>query len=346
MVPHSKPTITDQDIEAVVATLRSGQLSQGIQVQQFEEKIANFLGVKGAVATSSGTAALHLALLAIDIKPGDEIILPSYVCASLLQAVHYVSAKPVFVEINAASYNLDIDDLRKRISAKTRAIIVTHNFGLPAEIDKIIVPEIAIIEDCAQSIGAYYKNKPVGSFGDLAIFSFYATKLITTGEGGMVVSNSDSLLAKIRDLREYDEKPDFTIRYNYKMSDMEAALGISQFEQMPQFIKKRIQLAEIYNSELNDLSLHLPIFHKSDGHIYFRYIIQNQKGADQLLKLLLKHGIESRRPIYKPLHQVLQQSGYLKTDEVARKAISLPIYPSLTEQQQQQVIDTLKQVIA
>ena len=344
MIPHSKPTIHKNNINSVVDILKSGQLAQGEQVKQFEFKVSEFLGTYGAVATSSGTAALHLALLALDIKKNDEIALPSYVCASLLQAIKYTGAKPVFVDINAATLNLDIDDLRKRITSKTKAIIVTHNFGLPAKIHKIITPGIPIIEDCAQAIGAFYKEKPVGSFGDLSIFSFYATKMITTGEGGMVTSNSESLLAKIRDLREYDEKPDFSIRYNYKMSDIQAALGLSQFKYLSEFIQKRIKIADIYNEKLSETALHLPVFHKIDGHIYFRYVVQNQKGAEKIIAALNKEGIECRKPVYKPLHKIMQESGYLKTDEVARNAISLPIYPSLTKQQQQLIIEKLKKI--
>ena len=184
MIPHSRPTLDQKEELAVAAILSSGQVVQGEETQRFETALASEIGVVGAAAVSSGTAALHLALLALEIGEGDEVVIPSFVCPALLNAIRYVRATPVLADINREAFNIDVRDLERRLTGKTRAIIVPHMFGLPADIDDITALGIPVIEDCAQSLGSRYRGAPTGSFGVLSVFSFYATKVICTGEGG------------------------------------------------------------------------------------------------------------------------------------------------------------------
>ncbi len=189
-IPHSRPTLGEDEVRAVAAVIESGNIAEGEVVQRFEKAFARKMGVQHAVAVSSGTAALHLALLAMGIGPDEEVIIPSYVCTALLHAVQYVGARPVLAEIDPLIFNIDPDDVQKRITTRTGAIIVPHLFGAAADLDKLLKLNVPIIEDCAQAVGGTYQQKPLGTFGDIAIFSFYATKVMATGEGEMVTSNA------------------------------------------------------------------------------------------------------------------------------------------------------------
>ena len=252
MIQHSKPYLDETDINSVINVMQSGYIAEGDLVKKFEKQVSRYIGVNDGIATNSGTSALHLALIALKIQKGDEVIVPSYVCTALLNAIKYVQASPVITDVNVDEGNICVQDIKNKITQKTKAIILPHMFGLAADIHEIQELGIPIIEDCAQSIGAEYHDKKVGSFGELSIFSFYATKMICTGEGGMILSNSKELLERIRDLHNYDFKPDYKVRYNYKLTDLQAALGISQMNHLPHFIKKRQQIAGIYNKEFKD----------------------------------------------------------------------------------------------
>ncbi|MBM4272745.1 MAG: DegT/DnrJ/EryC1/StrS aminotransferase family protein, partial [Deltaproteobacteria bacterium] len=245
MIPHSRPTLDQDDYASVLHILKSGHLAQGKQVEQFEKDLSSLIGVRGGVAVSSGTAALHLALLSLNTGSGDEIIIPDFVCTAPLNAIRYTGAVPVIADIDPLTYNIDVGDLKKRLTKKTKAIIIPHMFGLPADMEEILSLGIPVIEDCAQSLGSRYRDSCTGRLGTLSIFSFYATKMIATGEGGMVLSDDESLLEKIRDLRDYDEKELYTVRYNYKMTDFQAAFGISQLKKLFSFIKRRKEIADI-----------------------------------------------------------------------------------------------------
>ena len=342
IIPHSKPTINEEDVVAVSNTLRSGNIAQREMVEKFEREIANYIGLKGGVATSSGSTALHLALLALDVTKKDAVAIPSYVCTAVLNAVNYIGASPVLIDIHPDTLNLDVEDLKRKLTRHVRAIIVPHAFGLPADIEEITGLGIPVVEDCAQSIGATYKNKKVGSFGNVSVFSFYATKVITTSEGGMVASNSNELLGKVRDLKDYDNKENYITRYNYKMTDIQASLGLSQLKRLNQFIEIRRSIAQRYTDELKDFCA-LPINHKSDSkHIYYRYIIKLRRDVEGFLKLSKEKGINCERPIFKPLHKYLNLSGFPNTDSVWKRAVSIPIYPTLTEENIKTIIEFVK----
>ncbi len=341
MIPHSRPTLDQDDVDAIGRVLVSGQVAQGGEVRRFEETLASLIGVGGAVAVSSGTAALHLALLALEIGAGDEVVIPSFVCPALLNAVRYVGAVPVPADINGETFNIDVRDLARRLTKKTKAVIVPHMFGLPADIREIVALGIPVIEDCAQSLGSRYRGGPAGSFGVLSVFSFYATKVICTGEGGMVAANDQRLMNRIIDLREYDEKEDGRLRYNYKLTDLQAALGLVQLRKLPALIDRRRAIARQYDAFLQECPVSLPARPQDREQIHYRYIIRTER-LQELLDAGVEAGISYRRPVFKPLHHYLGLAGFPATEEAFRRAVSLPLYPALRDAEVQTILQHLR----
>jgi len=335
-IPHSRPTLGEDEVRAVATVISSGQIAEGQVVQRFESAFAEKLGVNQAVATSSGTAALHLILLAMGIGPGDEVIIPSYVCTALLHAVQYVGARPILSEIDSVTYNIDPDDVQKRITTRTKAVIVPHMFGLAANLDKLLNLNVPLIEDCAQAVGGTYHQKPLGTFGDAAIFSFYATKMMATGEGGMATSNSAEIIERIRDLKTYDEKKADKVRYNYKMTDVQAAIGEVQLGRLDDFVDQRKSIARRYVKSLKSLNLKLP--EENSEHIYYRFVVGLETDCNVLIQKLSRKGIGCARPVYLPIHRHLKMDGYPVTDKVWETACSVPIYPSLHAKEVEQII--------
>lgn len=338
-IPHSRPTLGPEEITAAAAVIESGHIAEGQVVKEFEDAFTRKMDTKYAVATSSGTAALHLTLLAMGIGSNHEVIMPSYVCAALLNAVRYVEAAPIFAEIDPATYNIDPGDVKKRLTRRTRAIIVPHLFGLTADLDKLLALNVPIIEDCAQSVGGNFGNKPLGAFGDACIFSFYATKVITCGEGGMVICNSKKLANRIKDLKAYDQKDRYETRFNYKMTDIQAAVGLAQFAKLDAFIQRRRTIAQKYFRAFQSLSLRLPA--DDPAHIYYRFVVGLNTDIQLLITKLVQKGIGCARPIYLPLHHCLKLTGYPITDNTWRTSLSIPIYPSLSDQEVQRVIEAI-----
>jgi len=343
-IPHSRPSVAGSDIKAVSSVLESGQIAQGPSVDEFEKQFSDFIGKKETAATSSGTAALHLALLALGVKGGDEVIVPSFVCTAVLNAVLYTGATPVVADIDPGTYNISVDAVRGAITQKTKAVIVPHMFGCPAEIDELLKLGIPVIEDCAQSVGAHYKGQKVGSFGVLSVFSFYATKVFTTGEGGMVVSDSEDLIAGVKDLREYDNKDEYALRFNYKMTDIHAALGLNQLSHLEKFLDRRRMIADSYFEEFKDCDLSLPARKEGREHIYYRFVAQTEGDASVYLEKSQKNNVMCQRPVYIPLHICLTLPGFPKTMEAWKKTISIPLYPSLTEEEIEKIIAVVKKI--
>lgn len=358
MITHSRPTLNKTDYKAIMKVMDSGFIVQGEKVKEFEKVLASYIGVKGGVATSSGTSALHLALIALGIKEGDEVILPTYVCTAPLNAIYYTGAKPVIVDITGDGFNLSIPEVKKRLTEKTKAIIVPHMFGHPVDMDEIVNIGVPVIEDCAHSIGAGYKKteyqsirvseyqsiraseyQKVGSFGALSIFSFYATKMLASGEGGMVLSNDKKLLSRIKDIRDYDEKDKFKLRFNYKMTDMEAALGLNQLKKLPLFIKRRKDIAEKYNNAFSGCSFTTPSICK--GRVFYRYVIRVEGNVEIYITGMRDKGIECKKPVYKPIHQYFGLKEFPVAEKVHKSAISIPIYPSLTDEEVNFIIKTI-----
>jgi dTDP-4-amino-4,6-dideoxygalactose transaminase len=342
-IPHSRPTLGSEEIQAAAAVIESGHIAEGGAVKAFENEFAQRLGVGHAVATSSGTAALHLSLLAMGIGDGDEVIMPSFVCTALLNAVGYVGASPVIADINPLTYNIDPDDVKKRLTDRTRAIVVPHLFGLPADLESLQALNVPIIEDCAQAVGGSYNGAPLGTLGDAGIFSFYATKMMACGEGGMVVSNSEKLCARINDLKTYDKKDHYEIRFNYKMTDIQAAVGLVQLNRLDTFIRQRRRIARRYQTELSLPWLKLPPH--DPAHIYYRFVIGLEVDSQTAIRNLTRKGIGCNRPIHTPLHHCLNISGYPITDQAWETSLSIPIYPLLTDEDVDRVIGIVNQTL-
>jgi perosamine synthetase len=329
IIPHSRPTLGTADRRAISAAIASGQLAQGPRVTAFEARVARLTGTAGGVAVSSGTAALHLALVALGVGPGDDVILPSYLCAGPLHAIQHAGATPRLVDCDPTTYNLDPTHVKRSLTRNTKALLVPHLFGLPADLSELLSLGVPVIEDCAQALGATYRGRPVGGFGELAICSFYATKVITTGEGGMLLARDVRLLRRAQDLREYDKRRTFRTRFNYKMTDFQAALGLSQLRQLPVFLAKRRALADRYNQELGGLPLAGPFVPADRDHIFYRYVVRVGRGLVPMLTRLEQAGVSARRPVFRPLHGYLKLAGFPGTEEAWRTALSLPIYPTL-----------------
>jgi len=342
-IPHSRPTLGEEEVKAVAEVIKSGHIAEGQVVQRFEKGFADKMAVQDAAAVSSGTAALHLTLLAMGIGPDDEVIIPSYVCTALLHAVQYVGARPVPAEIDPKTYNIDPDDVQGRITSRSKAIVVPHMFGLAANLDKLLKLDVPIIEDCAQAVGGTYHQKPLGSFGDAAIFSFYATKMMATGEGGMVTSNSPEFIERVRDLRTYDQKPADKVRYNYKMSDVQAALGEMQFARLNDFITRRKKIAQRFFESLKAFNLKLP--DENPEHIYYRYVVGLGADCNALIEKLSLKGVGCARPVFLPIHRHLKMDGYPITDKVWETALSVPLYPSLDAKEIEQIITNFINVL-
>jgi dTDP-4-amino-4,6-dideoxygalactose transaminase len=347
LIPHSRPSIDESEISAVSKVLRSQYLAEGLKVGEFQDRLSSYIGRRYALAVNSGTAALHLALLALKVKWQDEVIIPSFVCTAVLNAVKQTGARPRIADINEGDFNISLDSTKKLISRRTKAVIVPHMFGTAADIDGFLKLGIPIIEDCALSIGATYKGKKVGGFGKLSVFSFYATKVITTAEGGAVLTNESKLYAFILDLRNYDNRQNYNLRYNYKMSDLSSAMGIAQLKKLPKFIRRRQNIARQYNFGLSGLGLQLPIAEANKSHIYYRYIIRGKNKANRLISRLRRFGIEAKRPIFKPLHSYLglKDKDFPVASSVYNTALSLPIYPGLQDAKVKFIIDKVRLVI-
>lgn len=332
MIPHSKPTLDNTDIEAVTKIIKSEYIAQGKYVRQFEKTIAKYIGVKDGVAVNSGTSALYLALISLGVKLKDSVVIPSYTCTALLNAVRQIRAKPIITDI--LDYNICPADTWCSSDYKTKAIIAPHMFGIPFSFKLFEDYRIPIIEDCAQAIGGEIYGKKLGSFGKLSIFSFYATKMITTGEGGMICSNNLKLLDKIRDIRDYDKKSDDKQRFNYKMTDIQASLGLNQLNKLDGFIKRRKEIAKRYSEAF--YKYNFEDFNKDS--VYYRYII-NVEHLDKAIRYLKKYKIGCAKPIYKPLHKYLKLEGFYHTDDASFHYLSIPIYPSLTDKEVDYIIE-------
>ncbi len=344
MVPHSQPSIETDELRAAIEVLRSRRLAQGGMVEQFERGMAAYLGLAGGVAVSSGTAALEVALRTLGIGPGDEVILPSYVCAAPWLAIQRVGAMPRVVDIDLETFAIDPAAARRALISKTKAMIVPHLFGLPADLTALERLGVPIIEDCAQTLGAMEQGRVVGSVGLLTICSFYATKLLCAGEGGMVLSRDESLLERVRMLREYDETPSLhPAATNVKMTDLQAAIGLAQLNRLAFFLERRRWLADEYRATLNGTGLVQPIVPAGRTHVYYRFVVRvpdlqgEVDGASSVIARFEGLGVQCRKPVFRSLHRYLDLDGFPASEEAERTALSIPLFPSLTDEDVAQV---------
>lgn len=357
-IPIAQPSIDQEDIAMVTKALQEKRLSMGQYVEQFEDAFARFCGVRHAVATSSGTASLHLATAAINIGRNDEVLVPSFSYVATSNCALYQGGKPVFVDIEPVTYNMDPDDVEKKITSRTKAIIVVHYAGQCADMDPIL--EIArrhrlkVIEDAAEAHGAEYKGRKAGSLGDIACFSFTANKNMTTGEGGMVTTNDKSVADRIRLLRTHGQSQPYyhvEIGYNYRITDFQAALGLSQLKKLPAAISKKRELANRYTGRIRERLAGFakpPTVGEGRTHTYMLYTIRfrNRGLCDHAIRVLEGRGIQTRiafPPIHRQPQYLAQYSGVRlpNTERIAGQVLSVPIFISMSDGMQDEVIEAL-----
>ena len=343
MIPIAKPLLGSEEKKAVADVIDSGMIAYGPKTKQFEEEFATYVGVKHAIATPSGTTALHLGLLALGIDAGDEVILPSFSFIASANSVLFCGGKPVFCDVDLDSFNIDPEKVKKLITDKTKAIMPVHLYGQSADMNPLLEiaedHDLSIIGDACQSHGAEYGSKKVGSFGDLECFSFYPTKNMTTGEGGMVTTDSDKLYEKMNSLRNHGRMQTQwgyehdRVGYNYRMTDLAAAIGLVQLHKLPGFIEKRRENASFYDTHLQDVKT--PAVINGAKHVYHQYTIQvdnRERLTNQLKREEIGFGIYYPKPLHHYPH--LEQFGHadLKNSEhLSEVSLSLPVHPALTQ---------------
>ncbi|GFI46402.1 UDP-4-amino-4,6-dideoxy-N-acetyl-beta-L-altrosamine transaminase [Lachnospiraceae bacterium] len=371
MIPYSTQCIEEDDILAVVNALRKEYLTGGPSVNEFEEKAAEYVGAKYAVAVSSGTAALHAACTVAGIGEGDEVITTPITWVSSSNAVLYCGGRPIFADINKDTYNISPDEIEKKLSKRTKAIIPVHYAGQPCEMERIqeIAKEnhLVIIEDAAHAIGALYRGKKIGSLSDMTVFSFHPVKQMTTCEGGMIVTNDEEVYEKLKLFRAYgmvkaekqmeQEGPWFSeqmsLGYNYRLSDVQCALGISQLKKLDKLIARRREIARVYDKELQNIAgIVLP--RQTDSSISAYHLYPIQVDADKRRNLYMqfrKAGIGvgvHYYPVYK--NDYYQKNGYGDVRcEVAEqfysRELTLPIHYRVSENDLDYIIETVKKIV-
>jgi perosamine synthetase len=355
MIPIAKPLIGEEEKTAVMNVLNSGMLASGPLTEEFEKKFADYVGTKYAIATTSGTTALHLGLLALGITHGDEVILPAFSFIASANAPLFCDAIPVFCDVDLKTFNIDAEQIKKLITKKTKAIMPVHLYGQAADMDPI--EEIAekyglhVIGDACQAHGATYNEKQVGSFGDLECFSFYPTKNMTTGEGGMITTNNEEFAELTLSLRNHGrEKTKWgyehgRLGYNYRLTDIGAAIGLEQLKKLPKNIELRKKNAQYFNTHLS--SVEIPYVISAAQHAYHQYTIKS-KNRDALIQNLKKNEIGFGIYYPQPLHTYKHLKKYahkeLKTSELlANQVISLPVYPALDSEDLQRIVSVVNE---
>ncbi|CAN5364134.1 DegT/DnrJ/EryC1/StrS family aminotransferase [soil metagenome] len=366
------PDFDHTELEALKQCLSSGWVTQGPFTQQFEALVAKRHQAHYALATTSCTAALHLATMALDLKPGDEMIVPAFTWVTSAHAAEYVGAKAVFVEVNPFSFNIDPAALEAAITPRTRAIMAVHLFGLAADMNAINAiakkHNLAVIEDAACAIGTTYEDKPIGALGDIGCFSFHPRKIVTTGEGGMVTTNRQDLADKVQSLRnhgstgmpENEPQGPWTMAtfdrlgYNLRLSDIQAAVGVAQMAKLDKQLTERRNAAYVYSRLLAEIEeVVLPTAIEVSGHSFQSYVTRIKSGREQRNNIMIKlseQGIQTR-----PGTHAVHRLGYYR-EKYALKAedfpiaamcedttMTLPIFPGITEVQQQQVVSIIKE---
>lgn len=376
MIPYGRQSIDEEDIKAVVDVLRSDWLTTGPKIEQFEKAITDFVGVKYAVAVNSGTAALHAAMFALGIRPGDEVIVPAITFASTANCVVFQGGTPVFADVNPETLLIDPSSVEAHLSKKTKAVIAVDYAGQPC--DYKILQEmtahynIALVADACHSIGGRYQDRPVGSLALLNTFSFHPVKHITTGEGGMITTDDEKLADRMRLFRNHGITTDHRQReaqgswfyemvelgYNYRITDFQCALGMSQLKKLPKWIERRREIARRYDESFRNIRQIKPLSVNSQSfHVYHLYVVRidiesNHLDRGMVFKQLREAGIGVNVhyiPVYlHPYYRLIFKttSGQCPVAEDAyTKILSLPIYPKMSDQDVAKVIDSFLQVV-
>jgi perosamine synthetase len=360
----TSPCLAPADLQCMADAVRGGKIIEGEITREWERQFSAYLGGSGGVATDSCTSALILAMAALDVKPGDEVVLPSYTCVAVLNAVMQIGAAPRLTDIAydpaRMDYNMTADGVRKALSPRTRCIVVPHMFGVPAAVDEIASLGVPVVEDITLSLGALCKGKPIGTWGDLAVCSFHASKMIACGEGGMLTANSHALYEKARYLNGWsadqaalrtseDALEPYQLRYSFRLSDAAAALGIAQLKRLPAFVARRRELAKRYNAAFASIpGLTLPTV-GCDNNAFFRYLAAGERvDVVETIRNFTAAGIEVGRGVFPPLHRYLQLNAaeFQGAERAVRTLLSIPLYPNLTDAQVDYILATSQKILS
>ena len=366
-IPVNQPLLEGNEKKYLNECINSGWISsEGRFVKLLEKKFSNYIGRKYGIAVSSGTAAIEIAFNTLNIKKDDEVIMSTFSIISCVLPLIRINAKPVLVDCDPLTWNIDHTQIEKKITKKTKAIMITHIYGLSVDVNPILKIakkyKLKIIEDAAESHGLKYKNKFCGSFGDISIFSFYSNKLITTGEGGMILTNNKNISNKSKSLRNlcFNNKNRFKhydLGWNYRMSNVQAAIGLAQFEKINFFIKKKILMGQFYTNNLKNLkTIQIPLIKTQYcENIYWVYgiVLKNncKISASKAMKILAKKGIGSR-PFFYPINKqpILNKYGYFKNvscpiaEKISKNGFYIPSGLSLSKLEMKKVSDTLNEI--
>ena len=366
MIPVNSFNLNGNELKYLKECITSGWISsEGPYVKEFETKFSNYIGVKHGVAVSNGSAALDIAVKALDIGPGDEVIVPTFTIISPVQSIVTAGAKPVLVDVNPSTWNMDTDKVEDKITNKTKAILVVHMYGIPTDMDPILALckkyNLKLIEDAAEVHGQTYNNKMCGSFGDVSIFSFYPNKHITTGEGGMVLTKHDEINDKCRKLRNLCFEPNkrrfvhYELGWNYRMTNLQAALGVAQLENIDNHINRKREIGKMYQEGFSGLNgFQKPTIKTSySKNIYwvFGLVAENEKLYNDALEILKKNKIGTR-PFFWSMHEqpvfkvkgLFENENYPVAERISRLGFYIPSGIGLTNEQVQIVIQTLLKV--
>jgi perosamine synthetase len=357
-IPLSAPDIVEADIEAVIEVLRTPRISLGPKLEEFEDVFARYVGVPHAVALSSGTAGLHLGLLALGIGEGDEVILPSFTFIAAANAILHARATPVFVDVDARTLNLDPEKVERAVTPRTRAILAVHTFGVPADMAPLLAIAqkhgLRVMEDACEAIGAEYRGQRVGGLADLAVFAFYPNKPITTGEGGMVTTRDPGVADTIRALRNQGRRPSdgwldhSLLGYNFRISDMNCALGIAQMRRIDEILASRAAAAAQYTEQLRASNVTLPLAEIASGKVSWFVFVVRIENRDDVARSLAARGIASgkyfaplhRQPLFAPY--VDPTSDFSVTEKASSQTLALPFFTRITAAQIADVCRTFR----
>lgn len=374
-IPISLPVTGLEEWEATREPLETGWITSGPKVREFEQLFAEIHGVKHALAVTSATTALHLALVALDVGPDDEVIVPAFTWVATANVVVYCGAKPVFVDVEKETFNLDPEQLAEKINSKTKAIIPVHLFGLCANMDRIkeIAGNIPLVEDAACAAGAKYKGKFAGNLGTIGCFSFHPRKSITTGEGGMITTNDDQLADRISKLRNHGAEvseeqrhhgpkpyilPDFNmLGFNYRMTDLQGAVGVVQIKKLKSFIEERAKWSDYYKSELKTINwLSLPEYDSNFDHGWQSFVLnvdpdKSPKSRNEIMEILQDKGI-STRPGTHAVHMLnyykdnygLSADDFPNAKFVNDQSMAIPLHNRMTDEDYQYVVECIKNI--
>jgi perosamine synthetase len=370
-IPVAKPYLGKEEAQNAYDTILTNWVTQGPRVQEFEEKFAEFTGAKYAVAVSNCTTALHLAMIVAGVEPGDEVICPSMSYIATANSITYVGATPVFAEVETSTYNIDIKHAEKLITPKTKAILIVHQIGLPADIDAFkslcAKHNLKLIEDAACAAGSAYKGKKIGYHSDLVCFSFHPRKVITTGDGGMITTNNEEYYNRLRLLRQHGMSVNDRVRhnsttviiedhlevgYNYRLTDIQAAVGIKQLARLDWIIEERRKIAQKYQEAFKNLeAIRLPVEPKGYFTNWQSYVIYLKPGApvkrNELMQLMLDKGISTRRGVMTTHRESAYKNFTLVSElpvseDASDNSIVLPLYVPMSDEEIDYVIDNIK----